>query len=134
MSHHSCTFLFLSDVTCMIVHPLMEFELCFACVLLMTFFAIDEIADIFGFVGFGMFQVYSTSCHPKHTKTSLPYCLALRLRRICSTDTLFQQRTHEMKHHLLQRGYRKAVYKMQSTRPHQSQEKKPSQTKEAKKS
>ena len=51
--------------------------------------------------------LYSTSCHPRHTKTSLPYCLALRLRRICSTDTLFQKRTHEMKHHLLQRGYKK---------------------------
>ena len=50
--------------------------------------------------------LYSTSCHPKHTKTSLPYCLALRLRRICSTDTLFQKRTREMKHHLLQRGYK----------------------------
>ena len=50
--------------------------------------------------------LYSTS-HPKHTKTSLPYCLALRLRRIYSTDTLFQKRTHEMKHHLLQRGYKK---------------------------
>ena len=51
--------------------------------------------------------LYSTSCHPKHTKTSLPYCLALRLHRICSTDTLFQKRTHELKHHLLQRGYKK---------------------------
>ena len=27
--------------------------------------------------------LYHTSFHPKHTKTSLPYCLALRLRRIC---------------------------------------------------
>ena len=78
--------------------------------------------------------LYSTSCHPKHTKTSLPYCLALHLCHICSTDTLFQKRTHEMKHHLLQRATKKAVYKMQSTRPHQSQEKKPSQTKEPKKS
>ena len=40
----------------MIVHPLMEFELCFACVLLMTFFAIDEIADIFGFAGHRLFD------------------------------------------------------------------------------
>ena len=51
--------------------------------------------------------LYFTSCHPKHTKTSLPYCLALRLGRIRSTDTLFQKRTQEMKHHLLQRGYKK---------------------------
>ena len=56
MSHHSHTFLFLSDVTCMIVHPLTEFELCFACVLLTTFFAVDEIADIFGFAGHRLFD------------------------------------------------------------------------------
>ena len=40
----------------MIVHPLMEFELRFACVLLMTFFAIDETADIFGFAGHRLFD------------------------------------------------------------------------------
>ena len=40
----------------MIVHPLMEFELCFACVLLMTFFATDEIADIFGCAGHRLFD------------------------------------------------------------------------------
>ena len=52
--------------------------------------------------------LYHTSCHPKHTKTSLPaYCLALRLRRICSSQDLFQQRTNEMLHHLIQRGYKK---------------------------
>ena len=56
MSHHSRTFLPLSDVTCIIVHPLMEFELCFACILLMTVFAIDEIADIFGFAGHRLFD------------------------------------------------------------------------------
>ena len=38
--------------------------------------------------------LHRTSCHPKHTKTSLPYCLALRLRRICSSENLFHQRTH----------------------------------------
>ena len=40
----------------MIVHPLVEFELCFACVLLMTFFAIDEITGIFGFAGHRLFD------------------------------------------------------------------------------
>ena len=40
----------------MIVHALMEFEFCFACVLLMTCFAIDEIADIFGFAGHRLFD------------------------------------------------------------------------------
>ena len=51
--------------------------------------------------------LYHTNCHPKRTKTSLPYCLALRLRRICSSENLFQQRTNEMLHHLIQRGYKK---------------------------
>ena len=51
--------------------------------------------------------LYHTSCHPKHTKTSLPYCLALRLRRICSSENLVQKRTNEMLHHLIQRGYKK---------------------------
>ena len=51
--------------------------------------------------------LYSHSCHPKHTKNSLPYCLALRLRRICSKKTYFNQRAKEMEHHLLQRGYTK---------------------------
>ena len=78
--------------------------------------------------------LYSISCHPKHTKTSLPYCLALYLCRICSTDTLFEKRTHQMKHHLLQRGYKKDCIQDAIPRPHQSQKKKPSQTKEPKKS
>ena len=33
--------------------------------------------------------LYYTSCQPKHTRNSLPYSLALRLRRICLTDELF---------------------------------------------
>ena len=49
--------------------------------------------------------LYSHSCHPKHTKNSLPYCLALRLRRICSKKTYFNQCAKEMEHHLLQRSY-----------------------------
>ena len=51
--------------------------------------------------------LYSHSCHPKHTKNSLPHCLALRLRRICSKKTYFNQCAKEMEHHLLQRGYTK---------------------------
>ena len=50
--------------------------------------------------------LHHTSCHPKHAKTSLPYCLALRLRRICSSENLFHQRTTVMKKHLIQRGYK----------------------------
>ena len=34
--------------------------------------------------------LYSTSCHPKHTKTSLPYCLALCVRRIVQLTPFFK--------------------------------------------
>ena len=51
--------------------------------------------------------LYYTSCHPKHTKNSLPYSLALCLSRICPTEHLFSLRTDEMKQHLLKRGYTK---------------------------
>ena len=51
--------------------------------------------------------LYHTSCHPKHTKTSLPYCLALCLCCICSSENLFQQCRNKMLHHLIARGYKK---------------------------
>ena len=37
-----------------------------------------------------------TSCHPSHIKRSIPFSLALRIRRICSTTEKFQQRTNEL--------------------------------------
>ena len=33
-----------------------------------------------------------SSCHPSHTKKAIPFSLALRLRRICSTDETFNTR------------------------------------------
>jgi hypothetical protein len=50
-----------------------------------------------------------TSCHPIHTKRSLPYCLAFRLRRICSSDDTLHNRISELKTHLLHRGYPHSV-------------------------
>ena len=46
-----------------------------------------------------------TSCHPKHTKRSLPYGLAFRLNQICSTSDKLQLRTTELTGFLKQRGY-----------------------------
>ena len=46
------------------------------------------------------------SCHPRHTKTAIPYSLSLRLRRICSSDELFETRAGELHNILLERGYR----------------------------
>ena len=46
-----------------------------------------------------------SSCHPNHTKRTIPFSLALRLRRICSTDTFFDQRCKELIAYLVKRGY-----------------------------
>ena len=50
-------------------------------------------------------HLLSSSCHPQHTKTSIPFSLALRIRRICSTDAAFELRINELKTYLLARGY-----------------------------
>ncbi|KAL9966710.1 hypothetical protein ACROYT_G024826 [Oculina patagonica] len=52
-----------------------------------------------------------TSCHPRHTKTSIPYSLALRLRRICSTNVFFEKRARELHNILLERGYKNKLIK-----------------------
>ena len=46
-----------------------------------------------------------SSCHPLHTKKAIPFSLALRLRRICSTDATFHTRTAQLATYLLKRGY-----------------------------
>ena len=46
-----------------------------------------------------------TSCHPNHTKKAIPSSLFLRIRRICSTETFFDQRSRELIEHLTERGY-----------------------------
>jgi hypothetical protein len=46
-----------------------------------------------------------SSCHPHSCKNSLPYSQALRIRRICSTDELFEKRCAQLKGHFINRGY-----------------------------
>ena len=46
-----------------------------------------------------------SSCHPYHTKRSIPYSQTLRLRRICSEDRDFYKRIKELKGYLKARGY-----------------------------
>ncbi|XP_065064699.1 uncharacterized protein LOC135690932 [Rhopilema esculentum] len=49
----------------------------------------------------------STSAHPKHTKQSIPYSFALRLRRICSEDETYKFQTKQLLQYLTKRGYKR---------------------------
>ena len=51
-------------------------------------------------------HLLSSSCHPQYTKTSIPFSLALRIRRTCSTNATSQFCINELKTYLLARGYR----------------------------
>ena len=44
-------------------------------------------------------------CHPLHTKGAIPFSLALRLRRMCSTNVTSNTRTAQLTTYLLKRGY-----------------------------
>ena len=60
--------------------------------------------------------LFSSSCHPHHTKKGIPFGLALRLRRICSTDNTFYFRTKELTSFLIKRGYKHAFIEQQIAR------------------
>ena len=57
-----------------------------------------------------------SSCHPQHTKRSIPFSLALRLRRICSNPDNYKLRTNELVDYLANRGYDKTYLKTQIQR------------------
>ena len=57
-----------------------------------------------------------SSCHPTHTKRSIPYSLALRLRRICSDNDTYKQRCKELMDYLVNRGYELNFLKTQIRR------------------
>ena len=48
-----------------------------------------------------------TSCHPFHTRKSIPYSLAFRLVRLCSSAKRLSVRLSEMTEHLISRGFPK---------------------------
>ena len=58
----------------------------------------------------------SLSCHPNHIKKSIPYSLALRIRRIYFTDDNIKQRTNELLEFLCQRGHKRGYVKTQINR------------------
>ena len=55
-------------------------------------------------------------CHPAHTKRTIPFSLALRLRRICSTDHFFSKRCYELINFLALRGYSRRLLKREVNR------------------
>ena len=55
----------------------------------------------------------SSSCRPNHINKSIPYSLALIIRRICSTDDNFKQRTNELLEFLCHRGHKRDYVKTQ---------------------
>ena len=57
-----------------------------------------------------------SSCHPTHTKRTIPFSLALRLRRICSTDHFFNKRCYELINYLALRGYSRRLLKREVNR------------------
>ena len=59
-----------------------------------------------------------SSCHPQHTKRAIPFSLALRLRRICSSDETFKQRSNELKSYLNKRGYNLPFLNQEIARVH----------------
>ena len=46
-------------------------------------------------------------CHPKCVKEGIPYGQALRLKRICNSEEVLDNRLNEVRGFLLKRGFRK---------------------------
>ena len=59
-----------------------------------------------------------SSCHPQHTKRAIPFSLALQLRRICSSDETFKQRSNELKSYLNKQGYNLPLLNQEVERIH----------------
>ena len=60
-----------------------------------------------------------SSCHPSHTKQSIPFSMALGLRRICSTEEFFYTRSDALTSHLIKRGYKYRFIKDESDKVRQ---------------
>ena len=59
-----------------------------------------------------------SSCHPLHTKRAIPFSLALRLRRICSSDETLSLRSNELIQYLNNRGCNLSFLEHEGQRVH----------------
>ena len=50
-----------------------------------------------------------SSCHPIHSKKNIPFSLAMRINRICSTEYLREKRFSELRNMLLSREYKSGM-------------------------
>ena len=55
--------------------------------------------------------LHFSSDHPLHIKTSIPSSLAMRARRICSSNSDFIKQTQEIRKNLISRGYPERMVK-----------------------
>ena len=56
------------------------------------------------------------SCHPPHVKRGIPYGQALRFKRICDSDEVFERRLDDLRGFLVNRGYEKDFIENQFNR------------------
>ena len=54
----------------------------------------------------------SSSCHPRHVKQAIPYGQALRLKRICNSESKFDQRVGELKKRLCVEDLKNVKYSL----------------------
>ena len=56
------------------------------------------------------------SCHPKHVKLGIPYGQALRNRRICKSDEVFERRLSALWKDFVKRGFTRNIIDSQFRR------------------
>ena len=60
--------------------------------------------------------LHRSSCHPGHTKKGMPYRQALRIRRICSEHSFFENRLGNLENFLSDQGYNRGEIEGQFNR------------------
>ena len=93
------------------LYPTIKFELVFSerelHVLDLTLYLIDGFirTDVYSKPTDSHLYLPPSSCHPKHVFKAIPFGVATRLKRNCSDETFFAERTAEYKGYLLNQGY-----------------------------